>query len=160
MNQNSVTADIINLKLRQLNPAKITHYYSDMYVVSFDLENDIRVSYVFNITKGDKYFLQRMRPYAMVHGKFADANEIVSFIKADIMKFRNANKSHNFNKYVDVSTKCLQLCEEMERLFLNYNVEGNYLGILEEQLDEIMEEIKGIHTVSSPVEIKEEADSE
>lgn len=156
MNQNSVTGDIVNLKLRQLNPANITQYYSDMYLVNFDLENDMRVSYVFNITKEDRFFLQRMQPYAMVHGKFADGNEIVRFIEQDIAKFRNANKSHNFTKYVNVSSKCLQVSEEVEKLFLNYNVDGHYLQILEEQLDEIMQQIKGINTISNPVELHQD----
>lgn len=156
MNQNSVTGDIISLKLSQLNPTKIKQYYSDMYMVNFDLENGIRVSYVFNITKKDKYFLQRMRPYAMVHGKFADGNEIVKFIEQDITKFRNANKSHNFSKYVEVTAKSLRVSEEVEAMFLNHNVDGNYLSILEEQLDELIEQIHGINTISEDIGIDDD----
>ena len=57
MNENTVTGDIIALKLRQLDTKDIRMIRSNMYFVDFELEDGTRVSYVFNITKGNKYFL-------------------------------------------------------------------------------------------------------
>ena len=99
MNQNSVSGDIVDLKLRQMGATNISRLRSNMYIVKFQLENGIVVSYVFNITKHDKYFLQRMQPYAMVQGKYADTQEITQFIAEDLRHFRNAEKSHNLRNF-------------------------------------------------------------
>ena len=111
MNENTVTGDIIALKLRQLQTKDIRMIRSNMYFVDFELDDGTKVSYVFNITKGDKFFLQRMRPYAIVHGKFGTADEIVDFIRKDIAMFRNAVKSSNFPAFV----KTFQAGSEVSR---------------------------------------------
>ena len=51
---------------------------SIMHIVRFQLENGFEVAYVFNITKNNKYFLQRMRPYALAHGKMAEDEQWLS----------------------------------------------------------------------------------
>ena len=90
MNRNTVSGDIIDWQLRQMGASNITFVNSNMYIVDFKLEGGLLVSYVFNITRGDKYFLQRMRPYAMVQGKYANTAQIAEFIEKDLSKFRNA----------------------------------------------------------------------
>ena len=87
MNQNTVTGDYININLRQLGATSIKEFNSIMHIAEFDLGDGLIVSYVFNITRHNKYFLQRMQPYAMVHGKFASDQEIIDFIdQMDQMK--------------------------------------------------------------------------
>ena len=81
MNQNTVSGDIIAFNLKQLGATDIKVFDSRMHIANFDLGNGLIVSYVFNITRKDKFFLQRMRPYAMVKGKYADQREIIEFIK-------------------------------------------------------------------------------
>ena len=76
MNQNTVSGDIIAFNLKQLGATDIKVFDSRMHIANFDLGNGLIVSYVFNITRKDKFFLQRMRPYAMVKGKYADQREI------------------------------------------------------------------------------------
>jgi hypothetical protein len=89
MNQNTVTGDYININLRQLGATSIKEFNSIMHIAEFDLGDGLIVSYVFNITRHNKYFLQRMQPYAMVHGKFASDQEIIDFITADLKRFEN-----------------------------------------------------------------------
>ena len=67
MNQNTVTGDYININLRQLGATSIKEFNSIMHIAEFDLGDGLIVSYVFNITRHNKYFLQRMQPYAMVN---------------------------------------------------------------------------------------------
>ena len=67
--------ELIQEKLEEMNATKIQKLDSQMYLVNFDLKEDMRISYVFNITREGKYFLQRMRPYSMVHGKFSNEYE-------------------------------------------------------------------------------------
>ena len=57
--------ELIQEKLEEMNATKIQKLDSQMYLVNFDLKEDMRISYVFNITREGKYFLQRMRPYSM-----------------------------------------------------------------------------------------------
>ena len=61
MNQNTVTGDYININLRQLGATSIKEFNSIMHIAEFDLGDGLIVSYVFNITRHNKYFLQRMR---------------------------------------------------------------------------------------------------
>mgnify|MGYP000967194873 FL=1 len=88
MNQNTVSGDIIAFNLKQLGATDIKVFDSRMHIANFDLGNGLVVSYVFNITRKDKFFLQRMRPYAMVKGKYADQREIIEFIKDDITRLK------------------------------------------------------------------------
>ena len=105
--------ELIQEKLEEMNATKIQKLDSQMYLVNFDLKEDMRISYVFNITREGKYFLQRMRPYSMVHGKFSNEYEVLSFIKHDVEKFQNAANSTNFIKFLEISNKGLQLTEEI-----------------------------------------------
>ena len=122
MNQNTVTGDYININLRQLGATSIKEFNSIMHIAEFDLGDGLIVSYVFNITRHNKYFLQRMQPYAMVHGKFASDQEIIDFITADLKRFENAKNSHNFNTFLLISHLGHHITENIEQLFLNYNV--------------------------------------
>lgn len=128
MNANSITGDVINLRLRQLGATSIREINSIMHIVRFDLEDGFEVDYVFNITKHNKYFLQRMRPYALAQGKLADADSIVEFIKEDIAKFRQAQGSSNFRTFIETAARMNTLTEKLENLFLNYNVDGKLLA--------------------------------
>lgn len=142
MNKNTITGDIIGVTLRQLGAVKIQEFSSHMHIVDFVLENGLEVSYVFNITKNDKYFLQRMKPYAIPHGKFSNDKEIVEFIKTDITKFRNASHSSNFKKFLEISEKGNDLVYTMESLFLNHNVNQELLKRVETDMNAIIEDIK------------------
>ena len=132
---------LIQEKLEEMNATKIQKLDSQMYLVNFDLKEDMRISYVFNITREGKYFLQRMRPYSMVHGKFSNEYEVLSFIKHDVEKFQNAANSTNFMKFLEISNKGLQLTEEIENAFMNYNVDGAILDEMNEKMEEVFDQI-------------------
>ena len=152
MNKNSVIGDIVDLKLSQMGATQITKLRSHMYIVDFTLENGMEISYVFNITKHDKYFLQRMRPYAMVQGKYADTKEITKFIKEDLRRFRTAEHSSNFEEFVDVSRKGVELSHELESLFLHYNVDKATLDEMQGTLTRMMLHLEQLQHQLSPVE--------
>ena len=127
MNANSITGDVINVRLRQLGASSIREINSIMHIVRFELESGFEVAYVFNITKDNQYFLQRMRPYALAHGKMADAESIVAFIEEDIGKFRRAQNSSNFDTFIKTANLMNTLTAKLEDLFLNHNVDGELL---------------------------------
>ena len=43
--------ELIQEKLEEMNATKIQKLDSQMYLVNFDLKEDMRISYVFNITR-------------------------------------------------------------------------------------------------------------
>ena len=149
MNQNTVTGDYININLRQLGATSIKEFNSIMHIAEFDLGDGLIVSYVFNITRHNKYFLQRMQPYAMVHGKFASDQEIIDFITADLKRFENAKNSHNFNTF-------LLITENIEQLFLNYNVDADKLESIEDSLEESLVEIQSLFEKSDKLDLPED----
>lgn len=138
MNINSIEGDLIEVSLRQLGATKIKMIKSNMYFVNFELGDGMIVSYVFNITSHDKYFLQRMRPYAIVHGKFADEREIVEYITQDLEKFRKAAQSRNFATFVAEAERISKMNEYIEDLFLNYNVDRRALEKLGQDIDDLI----------------------
>ena len=154
MNRNTVSGDIVDLKLNQMGATQITKLRSYMYIVDFELENGLMISYVFNITKHDKYFLQRMRPYAMVQGKYADTQEITKFIKEDLKRFRNAEGSSNFSEFVDISRKSVQLALDLETLFFNYNVDRATLDEMEVKLTRMSMHLEQLKKQLPPIEEK------
>ena len=144
MKERTITSDVLSLSLQQLKPTEIHEVDSTMHIVKFQLENSITVSYVYNITLENKYYLQRMQPYAMPHGKFSDENEIVEFIKSDIIKFRNAAKSSNFNKFTKVAGSISDLTEQFENMFIDHNVESTDMDLIESKLEMLIDEVKTI----------------
>lgn len=153
MNRNTVSGDIIDWQLRQMGASNITFVNSNMYIVDFKLEGGLLVSYVFNITRGDKYFLQRMRPYAMVQGKYANTAQIAEFIEKDLSKFRNAEHSRNFDKFIEISKKGAEFAEALENLFLNYNVGKEEMESMEEKLDRLLEHIGQAKKKAAPIQV-------
>ena len=70
----SFSGDIINASLRQLGASSIKEIRNGiLYIAKFELSEDLCVTYVFDVTKRDRYFLQRVTPYPISHGDFTSA---------------------------------------------------------------------------------------
>ena len=70
------SGELINVALRQLGATRIVETRNGiMYKVEFKLSDDLTVTYVFDVTKHDKYYIQRIAPYPISHGDFASADE-------------------------------------------------------------------------------------
>ncbi|MBU5306295.1 hypothetical protein KQI18_00720 [Clostridioides mangenotii] len=142
MNENTAIGDSIEVILRQLGATKIRKIRSYLYFIEFQLSEDWKVTYSYNINTKDEYFLQRIKPYPIPQGVFSDEYEVVSFITKDLKKFVNAENSSNFPTFVEVTRKVNSINDEMEKLFLNYNVETNDLENLNSKLDNILKNIE------------------
>jgi hypothetical protein len=153
MNRNTVSGDIINLSLRQLGATRIRVFDSRMHIVSFDLGDGFIVTYVFNITRKDKYFLQRTRPYSMVKGKYANQQEIVEFIKDDIARFKESKRLNDAGKYIEVEEKLSGIYERMEHIFLHHNVDEKIFDRLKSELDTLAGELEEIHSESEIIKM-------
>lgn len=148
MMKNSASSDFINMNLRQMGASSIKVIGSKMHLVTFELSETVHVSYIYNVTRKDKFFLQRTEPYAIAKGKFADENEIVEFIQEDVAAFRNAAGSRNYEKFSKIGKKLSSMIENVEEMFLSCNVNGELLEDVSARLDSIDLELKQIIQLS------------
>lgn len=142
MNVDTAKGDAIETLLRQIGASQVTKVRGLLYFIKFKLNQDIEVSYVYNINAKNQYFLQRIKPYPIPQGIFTDEYEIVSFIKQDLNKFTMAMNSSNFNLFLDITKKINLASYNFENLFLNYNVNSDNFEKLDKTLDGILNEIK------------------
>lgn len=151
MNSNEIEGNLIEVNLRQAGASKVIEASSAMYLVEFNLTDKLTVSYIYNITNKEKYYLQRIKPYPIPQGKFADEQEIATYIIKDVNKFRNAILSSNFQTFLDVTKKVSTVTDRIEELFLNHNVNGTDLMILNDKIDTLISTIdevrKGVKTL-------------
>ena len=149
MGLTTFSGDFVDVGLRQLGAEKIKVVNGKVHIVDFDLGDGLEVTYVFSITKEQKFFLQRSNPYPMIHGKFANEKEIILFIKKDIAAFRNAKKSSNFRPFVKAVRDTWSLMEEVETLFINRNVATEDLHDIQADIDAIRAKVEVISNSST-----------
>lgn len=142
MQKNNVNGDVIDMMLNQLGAKEIHTFSSTMHIVNFDLGDNLEVSYVFNITHGNKYFLQRMKPYAMVQGKYADYKEIIDFITADITKFRKAKEINDASIYLQLAKEMEQIKLRTEHIFLNHDVSVQDFRTILDGYNSVLEQVE------------------
>lgn len=154
MNINTTKGDSIEFLLRQIGAIEIKKVRGLLYFIKFKLDEDLEISYTYNINSKNKYFLQRIKPYPIPQGVFVDEYEVVSFIKKDLHKFNNAKISSNFKSFLEVSKKVNSINYEMEKLFLNYNVDAEHLLRLDKELNDILGQIEESKNTSERIYIK------
>nr|WP_297173179.1 hypothetical protein [uncultured Agathobaculum sp.] len=149
----SFSGDVINVALRQMGATSIKEIRNGiLYIAKFELSSDLCITYVFDVTKRNKYFLQRVTPYPISHGDFDGAQEVVEFIRKDVKKFRNAMHSHNFPKFLDAANQMVVLTHAAELLFLERNVSAEDLDSLRACLEASIDKIREIHSRAPKVE--------
>ncbi len=142
MNTNTTKGDTIEILLRQIGASEIKKVRGILYFIKFNLENNIEVSYTYNINAKNKYFLQRIKPYPIPQGTFINEHKIVEFIEKDLIKFHNAMNSRNFNLFLNATNKINLAASNLENLFLNYNVNSEDFIRLDKELNDILQEIE------------------
>lgn len=154
MNINTTKGDSIEFLLRQIGATEIKKVRGLLYFIKFKLDENLEIFYTYNINSKNQYFLQRIKPYPIPQGAFIDEYEIVSFIKKDLHKFNNAKVSSNFKSFLDVSKKVNSINYNMEKLFLNYNVDAQDLLKLDKELNDILNQIEESKKTSEKIYIK------
>lgn len=130
--------DTIEARLRYIGATEIKKIHGILYFIEFEIYDNLKVSYTYNINSKNKYYLQRIRPYPIPEGVFDKEYEIVSFIEKDIQKFINAKKSNNFDLFLKITDELNTICFDIEELFLNYNIDKMDLDKLKYELDNIL----------------------
>lgn len=108
--------------------------------ITFDIDGT-EISYVYNINKKDKYFLQRIKPYPEPAGTFNSEDELIDIIKIDIEQFRNAKNSNVFNEFIKINKGLNETVRNFEDLYLYYNVPHETIDDIKDKLASIQKMI-------------------
>jgi len=135
---------ITEMTLRQLGGAEIKKMHGLQYQISFPLNDDYKVRYVYTINNGGALFLQRLAPYPMRPARFASETELIEFIKTDYKKFQNAQNSSNFGKFIEAVNTVIDLTIEFEEVFLNYNVSADKIERFSTAMEETLGKVSNI----------------
>lgn len=146
------SSDFIDTTLYQLGATSIKVVNGKQHVVDFVLGEDMKVTYLFTITRENRFYLQRAWPYPMVHGRFSDEKEIIDFIARDSQAFRRAVNSRNYLHFVENVRCALSLTEDLEGLFLRRNIRGEDLSTIHEAFDGLRGLIREIADRSPEIE--------
>lgn len=146
------------MKLIQMG-ADVKVVSSQMVYVSFDITEEIKVSYVYNINKNNKYFLERIKPYPLPVRAYESAEDICEIIRIDIDQFKNAVKSHNVYEFIKSGRDFHKVIKMFEDLFLYYNVKPETLKRIESDISDVYETIKKAKEECERVYFKKEPES-
>ncbi|WP_130807865.1 hypothetical protein [Senegalia massiliensis] len=150
-------ADIHSTALRQLG-AEIHVMNSLLCYVSFNVKGT-KVSYVYNINKKNKYFLQRIKPYPETAGTFSSEDELIKTIKIDIEQFENAANSHHFKEFIEFNKNLNETIRNFEDLYLYYNVPNETVKEIQVELNKMQALIKRTKETSQRVYKKKDPDT-
>lgn len=122
MRNKYINAEIMqqSMKLKQMG-ADVTVINSKLCYISFDLSG-FKVSYVYNVNKKGRYFLERIKPYPLPLREFDNEDDVIDIINIDLSQFKNAIKSHNIDRFITIARKLDNVFHKFEDLFLYYNL--------------------------------------
>lgn len=148
---NNVDCDIIEMACRQMGASKVRKIHSTLYIFEFDLGKNYKLSYSFNVNHKNEYHLHRIRPYPFLRGSITTAREVTNFIKEDLTRFRNAVNSTNFSELVATEQELLALGQDIDSLFLNFNVNRQAIDGIKDELSRIRRLIEKVKDSSREI---------
>ena len=129
-----------------------------MCYVKFNVKN-IDVEYVYHINNVNNYFLQRISPYPMHIGTYANKDEILNVIKHDIAQFENASNSTVFEEFININKRFADTERHFEDLYLYYNIPHDMFKKLNDSLDEVENYIKNYTAQSKRIYFEKDPDT-
>lgn len=152
MMKDTISNDMINIVLRQMGAATIKTKPAHITIAKFELGEDFRITYLYEIKENEGVYLQRVDPYPMMMGKLYNEEDIVSLVKKDLNKFKSAKNSTNFKKFLDVANHVANVEKKIENLFMFNNVSAENLDKIDHEMDNIHTLIDQIASESKPLE--------
>ncbi len=128
--------------------AKIVDFKGIMTLATFKLDS-VTIAYMYWHKKNGDYFVERILPYYMPVGDFKSEETIIESMAKDIDQFKNAANSKNFNKFVQIDSKIMQLVRLFEDLYLYYNID-------KENIEKIDTAIKNVYEMIFDIQKKSE----
>lgn len=150
----NVDCDIIEMACRQLGANVVRKIQGTLYIFEFDINESYKLSYSFNVNHKNEYHLHRIKPYPFLRNSITTAREVTDFIKSDLARFTNAVNSRNFAELIATENELLAVGQEIDTLFLNFNVDGKSLSAIKDKLNEIRRQIQRVQTESREIDVK------
>ncbi|MBN2259518.1 MAG: hypothetical protein JW702_03185 [Clostridiales bacterium] len=156
MSSRLIRHEICKDELKKLG-ARVIDIQGVMSLLKFNLDGTA-ISYIYHLNDDNTYFLERIKPYAMPVGEYDTEEEIVDTVKIDIEQFRNAMRSHNFSKFIEIDYNIAKLVRLFEDLYLYYNIKRENLDVLDNEIHLLLNIIKDIKNDSERVYFAKEPD--
>jgi len=153
MYESMIDGEIIEMTSRQLGASKVEELTGSLYYIEFPVNHCCTLSYTFNVNNKNQYHLQRIEPYPFAHDPIKGEEDVIAFIKKDLARFRNAAKSSNFDNFVNAVNTLISIGEQMDDLFLNFNVDKKALSEIALHLSQIEEHIAKVKQCSVELEV-------
>lgn len=150
----NVDCDIIEMACRQLGANVVRKIQGTLYIFEFNINESYKLSYSFNVNHKNEYHLHRIKPYPFLRNSITTAREVTDFIKSDLARFTNAVNSRNFDELIATENELLAAGQEIDTLFLNFNVDGEALSAIKGKLNEIRRQIQRVQTESREIDVK------
>lgn len=152
---NNVNCDIIEMTCRQLGATQVRKINGSLYHFEFDINPNFKLSYSFNVNQKNEYSLRRIQPYSFFRGKITTVREVIDLVKSDLARFRNAANSTNFKDFIETVNEIHAIGEDMDHLFLNFNVDKEALIAIQEELKIIRSHIDKVKTTAEEINVNE-----
>ena len=128
------------MKLRQME-GEVLQLNAKCCYVRFHI-GDFRLSYVYNINKSNRYFLERLKPYPLPLKEYENEEDVIETIRLDLEHFKNAARSKNINSFIKINQELNKTAKAFEDLFLYYNVGTFHTDTILQKLNDIKDEIR------------------
>lgn len=152
MMKDTISNDMINIVLRQMGATTIKTKPAHITIAKFELNDSFRITYLYEIKENEGAYLQRVDPYPMMMGKLYNEEDIVTLIKRDLNKFKSAQNSTNFTKFLEVASHVAAFEKEIENLFLLNNVSAENLDKIDSEMNNVHKLIDDIASSSTPLD--------
>lgn len=149
--------DIVVMLLKQMGAVSIKTMPAKITIAKFELDDDFKLTYVFEARRGEGTYLNRVAPYPMLLGQFFGEQDIVDYIAKDIDKFKRAKSSSKFDLFLAMENDMHELNRKMEQLFLNMKTPRADLEKIDHQLKEADRTMDHIAEHSELIGMVEEA---
>ena len=143
---NNVNCDIIEMACRQLGATRVSKINGSLYHFEFDIGSDCKLSYSFNVNHKNEYSLRRTAPYYFFKGKITTVREVIDLVKSDLARFKNAANSTNFAEFIETINEIHAIGEDMDHMFLHFNVDKEALSAIRDELKIIRGQIDKVKT--------------
>ena len=104
------------------------------------------MAYSFNVNHKNEYSLHRTAPYSFFKGKITTAREVIDLVKSDLARFKNAANSTNFAEFIETINEIHAIGEDMDHMFLHFNVDKEALSAIRDELKIIRGQIDKVKT--------------
>lgn len=159
-----ISEDMFNTVVRQLGAISIKTTPADINIATFQLSENIKIKYKYELKERDLFYLERVQPYPMMIGVTDNTDDLLVMLRKDLKMFKNAFNSSNFPEFLAIMTKMTEAIHRVEDMFLHYNAKPEDLTEIDQDLLHIYHTLsdakRNATAIQEPADLKVPADDE